>query len=126
MKQMQLSSWIIYYPIARVSEDKSGNRAAYCLLEAIYFLHLECPSNAQDLVPLGSKKCGLSLLICVSMFHLMMFNLCCGEFLQLGQLSEKVWVNSIHLFILRDLVEKKQPSDILKYVLSITRQKVKE
>ena len=57
-----------------------------------------------------SKKGGLSLLIWVSMFHLMMLsnwvncqriNVSMFQFVvmssyQLGQLSEKVWVNSIH------------------------------
>ena len=36
---------------------ESGSKTlASCSLEAIYLLYLECPSNAQDLVPLGSKK----------------------------------------------------------------------
>ena len=66
---------------------ESGNSAlANCLLEALYFIYLECPSNAQDLVPLGSKKWGLSLLIWASMFHLMMFNVCCGEFSSIGSI----------------------------------------
>ena len=36
---------------------ESGSKTlASCSLEAIYLLYLECPSNAQDLVPLGPKK----------------------------------------------------------------------
>ena len=59
------------------------------------------------------------------MFHLMMFNVCCGEFSSIGSIVRES-VGQFTCLLLRDLVEKKKPTDILKYVLSITRQKVKE
>ena len=57
-----------------------------CLLQVIYFVYLECPINAQDLVLLGWKKWGWSVLIwAFIIFDLMMFNIC-GEFFSIGSI----------------------------------------
>ena len=78
---------------------ESGSKTlASCSLEAIYLLYLECPSNAQDLVPLGSKKnenriyevCWFGLLF---MFDsLKMFVVSCARFSSIGSIvfSESV------------------------------------
>ena len=71
------------------------------------------------------KEVGLSLLIWASMFQLMMFNVCCGEFSSIGSIVRDS-VGQFTCLLLRDLVEKKKPVDILKYVLSISRTKLKE
>ena len=86
---------------------ESGSKTlASCSLEAIYLLYLECPSNAQDLVPLGSKKTKIEFMkfadsgCYLCLIHWRCLSWVAQGSVQLGQLSSvKVWVNWVHLVV---------------------------
>ena len=119
-----------------VSLPESGSKTlASCSLEAIYLLYLECPSNAQDLVPLGSKKTRIEFMkFADSGRYLCLIHWRCLSWVAQG--SEVNWVNCLQwkcgsieftwLFVFRNHIKKKPPSDILKYVLSSSQKKVRE
>ena len=86
---------------------ESGSKTlASCSLEAIYLLYLECPSNAQDLVPLGPKKRRIEFMkfadsgCYLCLIHWRCLSWVAQGSVQLGQLSSvKVWVNWVHLVV---------------------------